>query len=159
MEEKAAATAQERIAELRAHMEEAGELGEDPEDGGKLGGRMVLEQKMKLVSMPGAEALYAVPSEQDWAHDALGEASCVAGTLYADGDPFPEGAAAVSGYFQADADGRWTRVVDGAVPLGAAWADGLEEFPEVLAELQECMLVPAYRHAAEQAALKTLVGA
>ncbi len=153
-----------RIAELRSHMEEAGEPvdGEDALDALENG--YVFEQKMKLVGMPGADALYAVPSDQDWAHDALGETTFVPGTLYVDGAPVCKGAAVVSGYFQADADGRWTRVTDGACPVDVAtgtavWVDGLEDFPEVMAQLVECMGSSAYRHAAEQAAMKNLVGA
>lgn len=155
------AAAQARIEELRAHMEEAGELAEGAPGDGQLAVDVVFEQKMKLVRMPGADALYAVPSSQDWAHDALGETSSVSGTFYADGEPFPEGAAMLTGYFQADEDGRWVRVEDGAVRFQSgssevAWVERLEDFPEVMAQLEACMAVSEYRHIAEQAALKNL---
>lgn len=154
---------QARLAELRAHMEEAGEL-DQVQDSSDLDVSLVLEQKMKLVFMPGADTLYAVPSEQDWMHDALGETRCIPGTFYGDGEPFVAGSVAVTGYFQADKDGRWVRVVDGAVACAddstqVAWRAGLEEFPEVMEELQACMNVSEYRHVAEQAAMKALVGA
>lgn len=164
MDENIQEAIDERIAELRTHMKEEGELAERSLCDPCLDACLVWEQNMKLVRMPGAEALYAVPSEQDWAHDALGEIRCISGTLYADDEPFVEGAAAVSGYFQADDDGRWVRVDDGAAPFAAGsddvtWVACLEDFPEVVTQLEACMSVSAYRHVAEQAALKGLVGA
>lgn len=154
------------LDELAAHMRAAGELtaaGEVHVDDGDLMGTYVLEQKAKLVVLAGADAAYVVPSSQDWAHDALGQARvAAAGTVFSDGEPFLEGEACVSGYFQADAGGRWARVVSGRVALGAKgvdWRDSLEEFPEVMEQLEECMSVSAWRHVAEQAALKSLASA
>ncbi len=158
------AAAQARIEELRTHMEEAGEPAEGAPDDERLGASLVFEQKMKLVRMPGADALYAVPSSQDWAHDALGETSSVSGTFYVEGDPFPEGAAMLTGYFQADEDGRWVRVADGAAAFApgadeAEWRERLEDFPEVMSQLSACMETSEYRHLAEQAALKSIMQA
>lgn len=153
------------LDELACHMRAAGEISADGEvrvDDADLEGVYVLEQKAKLVWMAGADAAYVVPAGQDWAHDALGEAIVVPGMLYSDDEPFLEGDACVSGYFQADVDGRWARVRFGRVPAGAAgvaWRGGLEEFPEVMAQLEECMNVSGYRHVAEQAALRALVDA
>lgn len=156
-------TTQKCLAELKAHMQEAGEL-EQSFDLPELDISLVLEQKMKLVAMPGSGELYAVSSGEDWMHDAMGETRAIPGTFYSDGEPFVAGSAAVTGYFQADADGRWVRIVDGAASHDAeageiAWRSRLEDFPEVVAELEACMSVSAYRHVAEQAAMKQLVGA
>lgn len=159
-----AARADALLDELAAHMRAAGELtasGEVRVDDGDLEGRLVLEQKAKLVLLAGVDAAYVVPSGQDWAHDALGDAAVVPGTVYGDGEPFLEGDACVSGYFQADADGRWARVRSGRCAVGARgidWRASLEEFPEVVRQLEECMDVSAWRHVAEQAALKSLAG-
>ena len=156
---------EELLDELAGHMRDAGELTEAGEvriDDAGLEEGLVLEQKAKLVLLAGADAAYVVPSGQDWAHDALGDAMICPGMLYSDGEPFSEGDACVTGYFQADADGRWTRVEAGRVAAGAPgvqWREGLEAFPEVVAQLEECMHVSAYRHVAEQAALKDLAGA
>ena len=156
---------EELLDELAGHMRDAGELtdaGEVRVDDTGLEEGLVLEQKAKLVLLAGADAAYVVPSGQDWAHDALGDAMICPGMLYSDGEPFSEGDACVTGYFQADADGRWTRVEAGGVAAdapGVQWRDGLQEFPEVVAQLEECMRVSAYRHVAEQAALKDLAGA
>lgn len=154
------------VDELACHMRAAGEIDERGEvrvDDAGLEGSYVLEQKAKLVLLAGADAAYVVPSGQDWAHDALGQARVLAaGMVFSDGEPFLEGDACVSGYFQADADGRWARVERGRVAAGAtgvAWRNALEEFPEVMAQLEECMGVSAWRHVAEQAALKSLAGA
>lgn len=100
-----------------------------------------------------------MPSSQDWEHDTLGEAIVCPGTFHAESEPFQEGAVCVSGYFQADADGRWLRIDNGSAAVDistgqAPWRENLEEFPEVVAQLEECMSVPDYRHAAEQATLK-----
>ena len=155
----------ELLDELAGHMRDAGELtdaGEVRVDDAGLEEGLVLEQKAKLVLLAGVDAAYVVPSGQDWAHDALGDAMICPGMLYSDGEPFSEGDACVTGYFQADADGRWARVESGRAAAGAScvqWRDGLEEFPEVVAQLEECMRVSAYRHVAEQAALKDLAGA
>ena len=155
----------ELLNELANHMREAGELTETGDicmEDDALEDGYVLQQKAKLVLLAGADAAYIVPSGQDWAHDALGDAVICPGMLYSDGEPFSEGDACVTGYFQADADGRWARVEAGRVAAGAPgvqWRDGLEEFPEVVAQLEECMRVSAYRHVAEQAALKDLAGA
>ena len=156
---------EELLDELAGHMRDAGELTEAGEvriDDAGLEEGLVLEQKAKLVLLAGADAAYVVPSGQDWAHDALGDAMICPGMLYSDGEPFSEGDACVTGYFQADADGRWARVESGraaAGPTGIEWREGLEAFPEVVAQLEECMHVSAYRHVAEQAALKDLAGA
>lgn len=156
---------EELLDELAGHMRDAGELtdaGEVRVDDAGLEEGLVLEQKAKLVLLAGADAAYVVPSGQDWAHDALGDAMICPGMLYSDGEPFSEGDACVTGYFQADADGRWARVEAGRVAAdapGVQWRDGLEEFPEVVAQLEECMRASAYRHVAEQAALKDLAGA
>ena len=156
---------EELLDELAGHMRDAGELTEAGEvriDDAGLEEGLVLEQKAKLVLLAGADAAYVVPSGQDWAHDALGDAVICPGMLYSDGEPFSEGDACVTGYFQADADGRWARVESGraaAGPTGIEWREGLEAFPEVVAQLEECMHVSAYRHVAEQAALKDLAGA
>ena len=156
---------EELLDELAGHMRDAGELTEAGEvriDDAGLEEGLVLEQKAKLVLLAGADAAYVVPSGQDWAHDALGDAVICPGMLFSDGEPFSEGDACVTGYFQADADGRWARVETGRVAAGAPgvqWRDGLEKFPEVVAQLEECMRVSAYRHVAEQAALKDLAGA
>ena len=156
---------EELLDELAGHMRDAGELTEAGEvriDDAGLEEGLVLEQKAKLVLLAGADAAYVVPSGQDWAHDALGDAMICPGMLYSDGEPFTEGDACVTGYFQADADGRWARVESGraaAGPTGIEWREGLEAFPEVVAQLEECMHVSAYRHVAEQAALKDLAGA
>ncbi|WP_294419475.1 hypothetical protein [uncultured Senegalimassilia sp.] len=155
----------ELLDELAGHMRDAGELtdaGEVRADDAGLEEGLVLEQKAKLVLLAGADAAYVVPSGQDWAHDALGDAAICPGMLFSDGEPFSEGDACVTGYFQADADGRWARVESGRAAAGASgieWRDGLEAFPEVVAQLEECMHVSAYRHVAEQAALKDLAGA
>ena len=156
---------EELLDELAGHMRDAGELTEAGEvriDDAGLEEGLVLEQKAKLVLLAGADAAYVVPSGQDWAHDALGDAMICPGMLYSDGEPFSEGDACVTGYFQADADGRWARVESGraaAGPTGIEWREGLEAFPEVVAQLEECMHVSAYPHVAEQAALKDLAGA
>lgn len=153
------------IDELACHMRAAGEIdaaGKVRTADAGLEGSYVLEQKAKLVWMAGADAAYVVPSGQDWAHDALGDACVVPGVVYSDDEPFLEGEACVSGYFQADADGRWARVESGRAPLAGtsvAWRASLEEFPEVMAQLEECMGVSGYRHVAEQAALQALAGA
>lgn len=153
------------LDELACHMRAAGEIddaGEVHVDDAGLEGAYVLEQKAKLVWLAGSGAAYVVPSGQDWAHDALGEAQVVPGVVYSDGEPFLEGDACVDGYFQADADGRWAHVAAGRVDMACdaiAWRLSLEEFPEVMAELEACMSVSGYRHVAEQAALKSLVGA
>lgn len=153
------------LDELACHMRAAGEISADGSvrvDDACLEDAYVLEQKAKLVLLGGADAAYVVPSGQDWAHDALGETIVVPGMLYSDDEPFLQGDACVSGYFQADADGRWVHVDCGRVPAsaaGVAWRADLEEFPEVMAQLDECMNVGAYRHVAEQAALKSLVRA
>ena len=155
----------ELLDELAGHMRDAGELtdaGEVRADDAGLEEGLVLEQKAKLVLLAGVDAAYVVPSGQDWAHDALGDAAICPGMLFSDGEPFSEGDACVTGYFQADADGRWARVESGRAAAGASgieWRDGLEAFPEVVAQLEECMHVSAYRHVAEQAALKDLAGA
>ena len=155
----------ELLDELAGHKRDAGELtdaGEVRVDDAGLEEGLVLEQKAKLVLLAGADAAYVVPSGQDWAHDALGDAVICPGMLFSDGEPFSEGDACVTGYFQADADGRWARVESGraaAGPTGIEWREGLEAFPEVVAQLEECMHVSAYRHVAEQAALKDLAGA
>lgn len=157
------------VDELREHMAAEGEIDASGAASGDAEGAMaslvcslVLEQKAKLVHMSGAPIAYLVPSGQDWAHDALGDAEVVAGTFYGDGDPFLEGSADVTGYFEAD-DGGWSRIEKGHARAcrhsGVDWRESLEEFPEVLAELQSAMDVPEYRRVAEQAAMKTLVGA
>ena len=92
-------------------------------------------------------------------HAALADKASVAGTLYASDELSPLGAAAVTGYFQADGDGRWARVAAGRAEVGegdAGWRARLEDFPEVVAQFEECMRVSEYRHAAEQAAMKLL---
>ncbi len=153
-----AADALERIEELRRYMEEEGEPVADAVAADALGGQLVLEQRMRLVECP-ESAWYAVPSDEDWMHDALADEASVGGTLYALDEPFPLGAAAVTGYFQADGDGRWARVAAGRAEVGegdAGWRARLEEFPEVVAQFEECMRVSAYRHAAEQAAMRLL---
>lgn len=157
------------VEELRAHMAAEGEIdeagaacGEAREALGSLACSLVLEQKAKLVHMRGSSEAYLVPSGQDWAHDALGDAEVVAGTFYGDGDPFLEGSADVTGYFEADRGG-WARVEFGrsraCKHAGVDWRSSLEEFPEVLSELQASMGVSEYRRVAEQAAMKALVGA
>ncbi|OUO88040.1 hypothetical protein B5F40_12915 [Gordonibacter sp. An230] len=153
-----AADALARIEELRRRMEEEGEPVADAAAAGSLAGELVLEQRMRLVGRSGS-ALYAVPVDEDWMHDALSDEESVTGTLYASDEPFPVGAAAVTGYFQADGDGLWARVAAGRAEEGAdgvEWKEGLEEFPEVVSQFMECMAVPEYRHAAERAALQRL---
>lgn len=129
------------VEDLARHMLAEGELSADgsihvPDDG--LVDAPVFEQRAKLVLMEGVEGAYVVPSGQDWAHDALGEAAVVPGMVYSDGDAFLPGEACIDGYFQADFDGRWVRVERGrAASAGRAiaWRESLEEFPELLAEL------------------------
>ena len=161
-------TADDLLDELASHMREAGEIDESgkvrrsaAEAEAGLEGEYVLEQKAKLVLMAGADAAYLVPSGQDWAHDALGDATVVPGMAYSDGEPFLEGDACVDGYFQADADGRWTRLSSGRADMAAgaiAWRASLEDFPEVMEELEVAMGVSAWRHVAEQATMKALAG-
>lgn len=157
--------ARARIEELRAHASEEGERGDSADVAAELDGALVFEQRMALVRMPAADGLFAVPSGQDWVHDALDEgAEAIEGVLYASGEPFRPGEAAVDGYFQADADGRWVCVRSGVAACApgsreVAWADELEDFPEVMEELERCMAVPEYRRVAEQAAMKFAVGA
>lgn len=156
-----------RIEELRAHMEAEGELGVDASDvvaetQATLDGTYVLEQKMKLTGKPGATTMFVVPSAQDWVHDALDEVRIVAGTLYADDEPFLEGSAVCTGYFQADDTQRWVRITDGAAAVNAStgdvtWVDDLAEFPEIVAQYEECMGASEYRYVVEQAAMKQLV--
>lgn len=150
------------LNELANHMREAGELTETGdvcmEDGAFEDG-YVLQQKAKLVLLAGADAAYIVPSGQDWAHDALGDSIVILGTIYSDDQPFLEGDASVTGYFQADANQHWTRVDSGRVPLTASgidWRSGLEDFPEVVSQFEQCMEISSYRHLAEQATLKNL---
>ena len=153
-----AADVLERIEELRRRMEEEGEPVADAAAAGSLGGELVFEQRMRLVECSGS-AWYAVPADEDWMHDALADEASVAGTLYASDEPFPLGAAAVTGYFQADGDGQWARVAAGRAEVGegdAGWRARLEDFPEVVAQFEECMRVSEYRHAAEQAVMKLL---
>ncbi len=129
------------VEDLARHMLAEGELSADgsihvPDDG--LVDAPVFEQRAKLVLMEGVEGAYVVPSGQDWAHDALGEAAVVPGMVYSDGEAFLPGEACIDGYFQADFDGRWVRVERGrAASAGRAiaWRESLEEFPELLAEL------------------------
>lgn len=158
---------QRRIEELTLHMQQEGELVEGSrglefaEPAPALAGDLVLEQHMKLVCQPGSPELFAVPSDEDWMHDSLGEVHEVPGVLYADDEPFLAGSATATGYFQADDDGRWARVRNGRAQRtehgGADWKDSLEDFPEVMEQLAQCMDVPEYRHVAEQAAMKRLV--
>ncbi len=129
------------VEDLARHMLAEGELSADgsihvPDDG--LVDAPVFEQRAKLVLMEGVEGAYVVPSGQDWAHDALGEAAVVPGMVYSDGDAFLPGEACIDGYFQADFDGRWVRVERGRAAFAGraiAWRESLEEFPELLAEL------------------------
>lgn len=152
----------ELLNELANHMREAGELTEAGDvcmEDAALEDGYVLQQKAKLVLLAGADAAYIVPSGQDWAHDALGDSIVIPGTIYSDDQPFREGDASVTGYFQADADQRWARVESGCVPLtaqGIDWRSGLEDFPEIVSQFEQCMEISSYRHLAEQATLKNL---
>ena len=129
------------VDDLARHMRAAGELSADgsvhvPDEG--LTDAPVFEQRAKLVLMEGVEGAYVVPSGQDWAHDALGDAAVVPGMVYSDGEAFLPGEACIDGYFQADFDGRWVRVERGracAEGRAIAWRASLEEFPELVAEL------------------------
>ncbi len=129
------------VDDLARHMLAEGELSADgsvhvPDDG--LEDAPVFEQRAKLVLMEGVEGAYVVPSGQDWAHDALGDAAVVPGMVYSDGEAFLPGEACIDGYFQADFDGRWVRVVRGracSAGRAIAWRSSLEEFPELVAEL------------------------
>lgn len=130
------------VDDLARHMREAGEIdgsGSVRVPDGGLEDELVFEQRAKLVLMEGVEGAYVVPSSQDWAHDALGDAAVVAGMVYSDGEAFLPGDACIDGYFQADFDGRWVRVVRGRACLAGpaiAWRDSLEEFPELVSELE-----------------------
>lgn len=155
-----------RIEELRQHMHEAGELidgaqGEEfAEPAPVLDGEFVLEQKMKLAGRDGSTDLFVVPSDEDWMHDYLGTSSSVAGTFYSADEPFLSGSASVTGYFQADDDERWVRIDKGKAEMNGsevAWVNSLEDFPEVVAQLDEAMKVSEYRHVAEQAAMKSMI--
>lgn len=154
------------IEELRQHMHEAGELVDV--DGGEefaepepvLDGELVFEQKMKLAGRDGTNELFLVPSDEDWMHDYLGTSKAIAGTFYAGDEPFLSGSATASGYFQADDDERWVRISAGKAEMSGdsvAWANALEDFPEVVQQLADAMEVSEYRHVAEQAAMKNLV--
>lgn len=131
----------ELVDDLARHMLAEGELSADgsvhvPDEG--LTDAPVFEQRAKLVLMEGVEGAYVVPSGQDWAHDALGDAAVVPGMVYSDGEAFLPGEACIDGYFQADFDGRWVRVECGracAEGRAIAWRASLEEFPELVAEL------------------------
>ena len=131
----------ELVDDLARHMLAEGELSADgsvhvPDEG--LTDAPVYEQRAKLVLMEGVEGAYVVPSGQDWAHDALGDAAVVPGMVYSDGEAFLPGEACIDGYFQADFDGRWVRVERGracAEGRAIAWRASLEEFPELVAEL------------------------
>lgn len=153
----------ELINELANHMREAGELTETGDvciEDDALEDGYVLQQKVKLVLLSGADAAYVVPAGQDWAHDALGDAIVFPGMIYSDDQPFLEGDASVTGYFQADADQRWARVESGRVSLtvrGIDWRSGLEDFPEIVSQFEQCMEISSYRHLAEQATLKNFV--
>ncbi len=136
-----AARIAELVDDLARHMLAEGELSADgsvhvPDEG--LTDAPVFEQRAKLVLMEGVEGAYVVPSGQDWAHDALGDAAVVPGMVYSDGEAFLPGEACIDGYFQADFDGRWVRVERGracAEGRAIAWRASLEEFPELVVEL------------------------
>lgn len=94
-----------KIDELRQHMEEEGETFDmdavDEDDIVEASESM----KVKLTWKPGAHMMFAVPSDQDWAHDMIGDIQVIPGTLYASGEPFIEGTTQLTGYFQSDETG------------------------------------------------------
>lgn len=146
----------EKLAELERHMAEMGEALEcaEPDEG-------IWSMKVELVGKPGASHLWAVPSGQDWLHDALDEARIVPGTIYADDEPFLPSSIELTGYFQADADGRWLRIEKGCAPMDpasgeAGWKDALEDFDAVAAELADAMQSPEYRRMAQKAVIEQL---
>ncbi len=147
-----------KIEELRKHAIEEGEnldaevkLDSEPQASWSL--------KAKLTHKPGDASMWIVTSNQDWEHDAIDDVLIIPGTIYASDEPFLPDSIILNGYFQADEDGRWVRVTNGCVPwseddANSAWKNALDEFPEVVDELNEAMAIPEYQHMAEKAAMQ-----
>lgn len=147
-----------KIEELRKHAIEEGEnldsqvkLDDEPQPSWSL--------KAKLTHKPGDATMWVVTSNQDWEHDAIDDVLIIPGTIYADAEPFLPDSIILNGYFQADEDGRWVRVDNGCVPWSepnqeSPWKDSLDEFPEVISQLNEAMKIPEYQHLAEKAAMQ-----
>jgi hypothetical protein len=152
--EPIAENALEKIDELRTYMEKEGEddaAGQEEPEG-------VMSLHVKLTHKQGDAFMWAIPSEQDWLHDALDDFRIVAGVVYAEDEPLLPGSIEIDGYFQADEDGRWVHVSAGRVEVDpetqdACWKNDLNEFPEVVAQLNRALEVPEYRHAVEKAAI------
>lgn len=146
----------ETVDELRQHMEEEGELDE-PFSGEAIEAFMSLP--VKLTRKPGDTRYFAVPSNEDWIHDALDEVQIIPGVLYASDEPFIAESLDLTGYFQADDTGAWVAVVSGEVPVDADaddadWQSDLLGFPEIVRQYEEALVDPRYRHLIEQAAME-----
>lgn len=150
--------ASEKLQELEQHMIEEGDALQNVE-----AEEVVWSMNAKLTHKQGDGYLWAVPSEQDWIHDALDDVTIIPGVIYADEEPFLPGSIELTGYFQADETGKWVRVERGQVPVeivsgDACWKSDLSEFEEVAKQLEAAMEQPEYRHMAEKAALEQLSG-
>ncbi len=146
-----------KLEELRRHVEIEGESEEGERDLEAPQG--VWELKASLTYKPGDNVMWAVASDQDWTHDALDDVQIIAGTIYADGEPFLPSSVTLSGYFQAADTGKWAHVDAGKVALGAGspqdiWRNELSDFAELVDALNAAMEIPAYRHMAEKSVMQ-----
>jgi hypothetical protein len=139
------------VSELAAHMEAEGESLYKVED--SMAG-MMFEKRAKLVQKKGSDELMLVTNEEDWIHDALDEMHIFYGVVYAEDEPFAADTTAIDGYFQDDETGRWIHLAAGnARDDGQAWKKRLEDFPEVVEQLERCMQIPEYQHLVEKATM------
>ena len=145
-----------KLEELRRKVAEEGRepgptsIAEEPEP--------LYELKAKLTYKPGDSTMWIVASNQDWTHDALDDVEIIPGTIYADDAPFLPDSMALTGYFQAD-NGKWVHVDNGRVRVdgkngSADWRAKLDDFSEVVEQLNAAMETPRFRHMAEKAAMQ-----
>ncbi len=140
----------QKVAEEDNQLADCSAVVEEPEP--------VYELKAKLTRKPGDDVMWIVASTQDWTHDALDDVEIIPGTIYADDAPFLPDSMALTGYFQADG-GKWVHVDNGRVNIDrtlhdADWRDKLDDFSEVVEQLNAAMETPHFRHMAEKAAMQ-----
>lgn len=150
-----------KLEELKKHMLQASESltpGLEDEEHEE-----IWSLEAALVRLQGERTLWAVAAHQDWEHDMLDGTETIAGTLYADDDPFNSSSSPLTGYFQAEESGKWLRIDNGKAVIDATcghaeWRDDLADFPAVAGQMQAAMDISEYRHLIEKAVIQQFTG-